>query len=231
MKYLVMECHPAYAVVLDQEGQFLKVANEHFEVGQEVEAVLQLRPVKSQAQPVWKKLAVAAACLCLVLFGAWQLLFVPYGAVRMKINPDVKLTVNRLDYVIKVEPLNQDAHTLLKGYDPGMQKLDQVADALADRARAMGFLKEEGSIQVTVQSTHEKWQTATQDRLILELQTHVKDPDVIVIPNPDPIPEVWQEDEDEDDDEDDEDEDDIPDEDDEDDEDDSDDPEDPDDDD
>ena len=27
MKYLVMETHPAYAVVLDEEGRFLKAAN------------------------------------------------------------------------------------------------------------------------------------------------------------------------------------------------------------
>ena len=27
MKYLVMECHPGYAVVLDEQGVFRKVAN------------------------------------------------------------------------------------------------------------------------------------------------------------------------------------------------------------
>ena len=30
MKYLVMECHPAYAVVLDEEGRFLKVSNLNY---------------------------------------------------------------------------------------------------------------------------------------------------------------------------------------------------------
>lgn len=27
MSYLVMECHPGYAVLLDEEGRFLKAAN------------------------------------------------------------------------------------------------------------------------------------------------------------------------------------------------------------
>ena len=27
MKYLIMECHMAYAVVLDEDGRFLKAAN------------------------------------------------------------------------------------------------------------------------------------------------------------------------------------------------------------
>ena len=33
MKYLVLETHSAYAVVLDEEGRFLKAANLHYQVG------------------------------------------------------------------------------------------------------------------------------------------------------------------------------------------------------
>ena len=40
MKYLVMECHPAYAVVLDEKGRFLKVANLNYEPGQTVSYAL-----------------------------------------------------------------------------------------------------------------------------------------------------------------------------------------------
>ena len=29
MSYLVMECHPGYAVLLDEEGRFFKAANLH----------------------------------------------------------------------------------------------------------------------------------------------------------------------------------------------------------
>ena len=30
MQYLVLETHPAYAVLLDEEGRFLKAANLHY---------------------------------------------------------------------------------------------------------------------------------------------------------------------------------------------------------
>ena len=33
MNYLVMETHPAYAVLLDEEGRFLKAANLRYQVG------------------------------------------------------------------------------------------------------------------------------------------------------------------------------------------------------
>lgn len=49
MKYIVMECHPGYAVVLDEEGRFLKVANLQYETGQTVTDVVEMEI--SQAAP------------------------------------------------------------------------------------------------------------------------------------------------------------------------------------
>lgn len=43
MKYLVMECHLGYAVVLDEKGEFIKVANMHYEVGQTVYDVIKMQ--------------------------------------------------------------------------------------------------------------------------------------------------------------------------------------------
>ncbi len=200
MKYLVMECHPAYAVVLDQEGRFLHVANQNFAVGQSVESVVAIKNVQKSTARIWRTVAAVAACLCLLLVGTWQGLIVPYGSVRIQINPDVKLTVNRLDRVIAAEPLNTDAEALLAGYEPQMQKVDQVADALADRAQSMGFLKDGGQIQVTVESTHGKWRAATEDRLILELQMYTNE-QIMIVPSTEPIPErSWVDDNDWDDD-------------------------------
>ncbi len=207
MKYLVLECHPGYAVVLDQQGQFLRVANQNFEVGQSVQSVVPMLEETRSRKPLFRSLAAVAACLCVLIFGAWQVL-IPYGTVRLKINPDIKVTVNRMDYVIDLDPLNPDGRTLLSGYKPGVQKIDQVLDQLADRAQSMGFLPEHGSIQVTVQSTHKQWQSLTQDRLIAELEGHMGGT-VTVLPNPDPIPEDFDEDDDDDLDDPDDDDDDI----------------------
>ena len=42
MKYLVMETHPAYAVLLDERGRFVKAANLHYRVGDTVQDVVEL---------------------------------------------------------------------------------------------------------------------------------------------------------------------------------------------
>ena len=89
MKYLVMETHPAYAVVLDEEGHFLKAANLRYRVGDTVQEIVELRTPQRKPASLWKPLsglAGLAACLCLVFFGYYQPNFAPYGALRIQIG-------------------------------------------------------------------------------------------------------------------------------------------------
>jgi hypothetical protein len=186
MKYMVMECHPGYAVVMDNAGRFLKVANMHYEVGQTVTSVLKMKNADAlnnaktiHLRKMWVSIASIAACLCLVALGGWRFLMSPYGSVRMQINPDVQMIVNRLDYVIGLDGLNNDGDDLIENYSYQWKKVDQVSDELADRAVEMGYLKENGTIRITVESEHEKWKTGTEERIIIELKNHMKDSIII----------------------------------------------------
>ena len=86
MKYLVMETHPAYAVVLDERGRFLRAANLRYQVGQTVEDVVELRPSEPRRRPRAFWAAAAAACLLLAAggyWGYWRPNFIPYGTLRV----------------------------------------------------------------------------------------------------------------------------------------------------
>ena len=182
MTYLVMECHPGYAVVLDQTGRFLKVANLNYQVGETVSFVIECT---AEEEPVTihslrrRRILLSAASLAasffLAVLGTWHVCLTPYGAVRIQINPDLKLTVNRLDYVISADGLNDDGLRLLDGYRFRGQKLEQAFDDLADRAMEMGYLKEGGQILLTLESSHENWIAKTEDRLLTELENHLND--------------------------------------------------------
>ena len=182
MTYLVMECHPGYAVVLDQTGRFLKVANLNYQVGETVSFVIECT---AEEEPVTihslrrRRILLSAASLAasffLAVLGTWHICLTPYGAVRIQINPDLKLTVNRLDYVISADGLNDDGLRLLDGYRFRGQKLEQASDDLADRAMEMGYLKEGGQILLTLESSHENWIAKTEDRLLTELENHLND--------------------------------------------------------
>ena len=186
MKYLVMECHPGYAVVLDDNGRFWKVANLQYEVGQVVSQVIKIEsssqlPSSSRRRTVFWTLASAAACICLIAFGSWQMLMMPFGFVRLKINPDVQITVNRMDYVIGLEGLNSDGQDLIDQYSYQWKKIGQVSDELADRAVEMGYLSSGGVIHLTVQSDHETWRTATENQIQTELEIHTENSITIVV--------------------------------------------------
>lgn len=182
MNYLVMECHPAYAIVLDSTGTFKKVANLQYTVGQTLTEVTEMasgsETEEKKVLPFRRILlsaAALAACFLLLVLGIQKFVLTPYGSVRMQINPDVQINVNRMNIVIGVEGLNEDGKTLIRGYSYRWKTVEQVSDALADRAVEMGYLKEGGTIRLTVESEHEKWRAKTESRILIELDFHTGD--------------------------------------------------------
>ena len=193
MSYLVMECHPGYAVVLDEQGRFFKTANLNYEVGQRVEQIIPMRRDEDAAGG-WKRqiraFAAAAACLCLGLLGSWQVLAVPVGTVRMQINPDVMMWVSRMNYVTKAEGLNEDGQALVDSISVRGKKVETLSDELALRAVEMGYLKEDGHVSLTVESEKAEWKTATEELLVLELEIHLPEQvQVTVAQQPEQFPE------------------------------------------
>ena len=173
MKYLVMETHPAYAVVLDEEGRFLKAANLHYQVGDTVQTIVELRQAKPRSPALWKPLsglAAAAACLCLVFFGYYQPNYTAYGTLRIQINPDVEMTVSRTDRVLDLEGLNADGEDLIEGYDYRGKDRETAAGELVERAIDMGYLSDGDTISVTVRSDDADWQAREEAQVQAQLE-------------------------------------------------------------
>ena len=174
MSYLVMECGLSYAVVLDEAGRFLKAANLGYQVGQTLDHVLLLEEKK---QPTLRQrivpLAAVAACLCLMLLVSVEFFFLPVGSVRMQINPEVRMEVNRVNQVIGLEGLNQDGNHLIDGYGYRWRSVEEVSDDLADRAMEMGFLTDGGSIGLTAESDNDDWNANTVHAILAELENHL----------------------------------------------------------
>lgn len=214
MNYLVMEVHPAYAVVLDEEGRFLKAANLHYQVGDTVHEIIALQVPRRKNTRLWKSvsgLAGLAACFCLIFFGYYQPNFTPYGSLRIQINPDVELTLSRTDHVLDLEGLNSDGEALIAGYSYSGKDREEVAEELVERAIHMGYLSNGETVAVTVDSSDADWQsreekaavTALEARYgsIIEIQAGpiVEEPPAVVVvipvtpttpePTPQPTPE------------------------------------------
>ena len=160
MKYIVMECRPSYAIVLDEEGRFLRTANLRYEVGQTVEHVVLMREQK--ALPVRLRVlagaaGAAAACLALTLgAGYYQTYVRTYSHIYMSINPDVQMDLNRKGTVVGLSGMNADGQALLADYDGKGKDKTLVADELIDRALDMGFLTAGGQVAFLIDAPEEE---------------------------------------------------------------------------
>ena len=196
MNYLVMEVHPAYAVVLDEEGRFLKAANLRYQVGDTVQHIVELRRPQEKRPSLWKPLsglAALAACLCLVFFGYYQPNFTPYGALRIQINPDVELTLSRTDRVLELEGLNEDGRALIEGYDYHGKDREDVTGALVERAIDQGYLSGGETVSITVTSSDAHWQAREEQEVRDDLEERYGETIVIQIgsaPTEPPVTEV-----------------------------------------
>ena len=179
MKYLIMECHKAYAIVMDEKGRFLKAANLNYEVGQKVTSIVEMKLPENTSEKSSirffssRRLAgfsSLAACLCLVFFGFWQCFFTSFGMVKMQINPSVLISTNRIGYVTQLKGENEDGKLLVDSYRFYWKKLDTVVSELADEAVVQGYLKDGGEIHLTLFSKNQDWAENTEKCLISNLE-------------------------------------------------------------
>ena len=179
MKYLIMECHKAYAIVMDEKGRFLKAANLNYEVGQKVTSIVEMKlPENTSEKSSFRffssrslaGLSSLAACLCLVFFCFWQCFFTSFGMVKMQINPSVLISTNRIGYVTQLKGENEDGKLLVDSYRFHWKKLDTVVNELADEAVVLGYLKDGGEIHLTLFSKNQTWAENTEKRLISNLE-------------------------------------------------------------
>lgn len=182
MRYMVMECHLSYAVVLDENGRFLNVANLQYEVGQMVTDIIEMQepgqPVgaaKKTAHRWIASLAAVAACLALMVLPALHIRQAPYASVYMTINPEVRIDVNRNDTVVGLEGVNDDGSALIEQYNYKKKELDVVMDELVDRAIDMGFLHEGGQITLTLDAEDGEWVVSRGDALSTHLNEHLSE--------------------------------------------------------
>lgn len=158
MTYMVMECYPSYAILLDEEGRFLKAANLNYTVGQIVEKPVLMREEARRTISVWIGSGIAAIAACfLLIFGIfyYQNYLQLYSSIYLTINPEILMDLNRQGEVISLVGMNEDGKDLLEGYDGKGKDKVTVADELVDRAIEMGYLSEGGRVSISIDAPDE----------------------------------------------------------------------------
>lgn len=196
MNYLVLETHPAYVVVLDEQGRFLKAANQNYQVGQQLGQIIPFRQPKPEISWVKKSmasLAGLAACLCLVLggyFGYYQPNFTAYGSLLVEINPQVELTLSQTHRVLNLGAQNEDGQVLIEDFDYQNKDGDTVVEELVARAMELGFLSNGESVTLTVQGQDADWNRRQEDSARSALESRYGDAITIYLSGEQPEQEV-----------------------------------------
>lgn len=170
MKYLVMECHPAYAVLLDEKGRFIKAANLSYSVGETVTDIIPMKEPKTRSRgfEIGVKLrgaVAAAACLCIISVLGWNFLIAPAGTVRIQINPDVLITLNKAGFATDAVGLNDDGDALLSGYDYRFKNIEKITSEIIEKAKISNMAKSGDGVFVTAKSDSRDWEARTLEKI------------------------------------------------------------------
>lgn len=159
MTYLVMESATSYAVLLDENGRFVKSANLGYEIGDTVtNPVLMLdtplEKINGRSKVMNRVIAtvIAIAAMVLLVFGVnyYQQSVTPYSSIFMAINPEVEMVLNKSGDVIDMNGINADGRTLLEKYKQTSKDKSVNANEIVNRAIEMGYLADGGRVSIAI---------------------------------------------------------------------------------
>lgn len=176
MKYIVMECHPAYAILMDEASNIRKAANLHYEVGQTVSDPILMEEAEETSAPkisvIVRRTAAIAACLAVVAAGGYQ-----YYAKNLKAESVVtilteaefRMGLNQKGEVVYLKSTNDSAAEILENYSAKGKDNRTVANELLEIEKQKGYLSDGDSVEVSIEAESKK----SYDSLKNELETGI----------------------------------------------------------
>ena len=150
MKAVIVDLRNGQAAALCDDGRVIKLTDPGYSLGQIVEV-----HERRRRTPLWVRWASTAAAAALLLAGAGgaAAYAMPYGVVSLDVNPSLEYTINRFDYVLRVEGVNEDGKELLARMDTKQFVHHRIGDALeasVQQLEAADWLGEEsGEISIS----------------------------------------------------------------------------------
>jgi len=76
----------------------------------------------------------------------------PANSLTIDVNPSIEIVTNRLERVVELKPLNDDARELLKDFNPGSKDLESTINDLVDLLILTGYIRggEDNVVMITV---------------------------------------------------------------------------------
>lgn len=156
MKYIVMECHEGYAVLMDEEARFVDAANMHYKVGQTVtDPILMNDKMDSHRNisMIVGRVAAAAACIALLSGGGYS-----YYSRNLKVDStilisskaNITISMNKKGNVIQISYKGKEGEEIVKNYNAkGKDKLT-VTNELIEIEKSKGYLSKGDTVDLYI---------------------------------------------------------------------------------
>ena len=157
MKYIVMECHEGYAVLMDEESRFVNAANMHYEVGQSVTDPIIMNEEHTTRRITFTASKFIAAAACLVLFASAGSIYYsrnlkPHSTVLISSDANIRMEVNKKGKVLHIVSDSEMGKDIIKDYDgKGKDKLT-VANEIIELEKEKGYISDGDTIDVYISS-------------------------------------------------------------------------------
>ncbi len=121
--------------------------------------------------PRWAKAVASMAAALVIVFGLWlNLNYSTEAVVAFDVNPSIELSVNRSEKILRVNPRNGEAETVIGEMDLKGINLDVAVNALIGSMVQKGYISDlNNSILITVNSKNAKKGEQLQQRLSKEV--------------------------------------------------------------
>ncbi|WP_295068539.1 hypothetical protein [Ruminococcus sp.] len=157
MKYIVMECHEGYAVLMDEESRFVNAANMHYEVGQSVTDPIIMNEEHTARRITFTAGKLIAAAACLVIFASAGSIYYsrnlkPHSTVLISSDANIRMEVNKKGKVLHIVSDSEIGKDILKDYNgKGKDKLT-VANEIIELEKEKGYISDGDTIDVYISS-------------------------------------------------------------------------------
>ncbi len=163
MKYIVMECHKGYAVLMDEESRYMKAANLRYVVGQTVTTPVLMEYSAGEERRISfyvTRFAAAAACLALAVSAGsfyYTRNFKTHSTVLISAKTNIRMDLNKKGEVLHLSGGDDAADELLKDYNgKGKDKLT-AANEILDIERAQGLNTEENVVNIFIKADADEY--------------------------------------------------------------------------
>lgn len=158
MKYIVMECHEGFAVLMDEESRFVNAANFHYKVGQTVTDPMLMQDGEKETKRITFhvcRFVAAAACIA-AIFTAGSLYYSrnlkPNSTILISSDANIRMDLNKKGKVITLRSDDLLGKEILKEYSGKGKDMVSAANDIIEIEKDKGYISDGDTIDMYISS-------------------------------------------------------------------------------